>query len=176
MSDRDQRKDSPLRSEIRKTRDSDNRRSRDSPSRLEDSRTRDVSPRVSKQQRGVSEPDSGTRAPTVDEFGRFIRPGGSESDVEDSQYDRRRRSGSASRSRSRSPTSRRRRRSRSRSPRRHGRWSRSRRFVTCPKYLIYKHNYVSFSVQFLHDSWSTTTYSFFVNFCPLPQGSLVFLS
>ncbi|KAG0596754.1 hypothetical protein M758_UG282500 [Ceratodon purpureus] len=84
MFDRDQRKDSPLRSEIRKTRDSDNRRSWDSPSRLEDSRTRDVSPRVSKQQRGVSEPYSDTRAPTVDEFGRFIRPGGSESDVEDS--------------------------------------------------------------------------------------------
>jgi U2-associated protein SR140 len=128
-----QRKDSPVRSEIRKTRDSDNRRSRDSPSRLEDSRTRDVSPRVSRPQRGVSEPDPGNRPPTVDEFGRFIRPGGSESDAEDSQYDRRR---SASRSRSRSPASRRRRRSRSRSPRRHGRWSRSRRFATCLKHFI----------------------------------------
>ena len=126
-SDRDQCKDSPLRPESRKAKDSDNRRSRDSPSRLEDSRT---SPRASKQQKGVSEADPGNRPPTVDEFGRFVRPGGSESDADDSQYDRRRRSGSASRSRSRSPASRRRRRSRSRSPRRHGRWSRSRRFAT----------------------------------------------
>lgn len=130
--DGDQPKGSPLRSEIRKTRDSDNRRSRDSPSRLEDSRTRDASPRVSKQQK-VPEPDHGNKAPTVDEFGRFVRPGGSESDAEDSQYgSRRRRSASGSKSRSRSPVNnRRRRRSRSRSPRRHNRWSRSRRFVKC---------------------------------------------
>lgn len=156
-SDRDHRKDSPSRPEIRRTRDSDSRRSWDSP-RLEDSRTRDGSPRVSKQQRGVSEPDLGLRPPTVDEFGRFIRPGGSESDVEDSQYDRR--SGSASRSRSRSPASRRRRRSRSRSPRRHGRWSRSRRFVMFPKYLICNHEHFNFTFQFLVENLSTITVSF----------------
>ncbi|XP_024373661.1 uncharacterized protein [Physcomitrium patens] len=124
MPDRDQPKDSSLRLENRKMRVSDDRKSRDSTT-LEESRIQDEPPRASKQQKGVSELDPGNKGPTVDEFGRFIRPGGSESDAEDSHYDRKRRHASRSRSRS-PPDNRRRRRSRSSSPRRHSRRSHSR--------------------------------------------------
>lgn len=124
-----QTKDSLFRSENKKMKDSDDRRARDSPPTFEELSTRDGSPRFSKQQRDVSEPDPGSKAPTVDEFGRFVRPGGSESDGEDPHADRKRRNGSGSKSRSPSDN-RRRRRSRSRSLRRHSRRSHSRRFVT----------------------------------------------
>ena len=129
------RKDSPAGSDDSRPRDSslDDRRSRDSPQISDRWRRRDRSPEVgTKQQKSISGSDAGAKVPTVDEFGRAVRQGGSDSDAEDSQYHRkRRRSPSGSRSRSRSPSdSRRRRRSRSRSPRRRSRRSRTRRLVT----------------------------------------------